>query len=190
MPRKDLDADKLRLHLEFLFEHGVNFRERVILLNEEIDSETFTLIECALSEMESHNKGTITIKINSDGGSVADALAIVGRIQASPAYIVTEGYGNIMSAATLILASGRKRRISRYATFMTHESSYEVEGRHSQLKAEVAQREKEEHLWAGAMASFTKGRSNKDFWIKHGVGTDLYLPPEEILKLGVVDEVF
>lgn len=190
MARKDLDSEKLRLHLEFLFEHGVNFRDRILLLNEDIDEQTFFLVECALSEMEAHNKGTITIKINSGGGSVTDALAIVGRIQASPAYIVTEGYGTIMSAATLILASGRRRRISRYATFMTHESSYAVEGRHSQFKVEIAQREKEEHNWASAMASFTKGKSTKDYWIKHGVGTDLYLSPEEIKKLGVVDEVF
>ena len=65
----------------------------------------------------------ITIRLHSEGGSVYEALAIVGRIEKCKCQIITEGYGAIMSAATLILASGDKRRISRLAWFMVHESN-------------------------------------------------------------------
>jgi hypothetical protein len=76
--------------------------------------------------MESEDKSTVTIKINSPGGSTYDAMAIIGRIRSAKCYIVTEGYGQIMSAASLILASGRKRRINKYAFLMWHEASYGV----------------------------------------------------------------
>ena len=104
---KDIDKEKLRL--EYLFDQGVNFVDRVIQINEEIGEESFAFIDAALSELERTSKKTITVRINSPGGSVYDALAIVGRLNSSNCRIVTEAYGHVMSAATLLLAAGRMR---------------------------------------------------------------------------------
>ena len=103
MPKnKDMEFEKLRLG--YHFEEGVNFRDRVILIDDEITESSFALFDAALSEMERDSKRTVTIRINSPGGSVYDALAIIGRLTSSSCHIVTEGYGHVMSAATLLLA--------------------------------------------------------------------------------------
>jgi ATP-dependent protease ClpP protease subunit len=181
------DTERLGLHLMHVFEKNVNFKERVILINGEIEEQVFSLLDAALTEMESHNRQAVTIRISSDGGGVYDALAIVGRLKRSKCKIVTEGYGCIMSAATLILACGDERLISKYACFMHHEASYALEGRHSQIVAEVQQRQKEEELWAQWMAEFSK--KSKKFYLEEAKFTDKYWNPQEILDFGIVDKI-
>lgn len=184
----DSKLTQAALILEYAFEHNVNFKERTILISREIDEKEFDRIDNALTELESQNRKSVTIRINSPGGQVYQALAIIGRLKRSPCHIVTEGYGHVMSAATLILAAGDRRKISAYAFFMHHESSYGLEGRHSQIKDAVKQAEREEQKWAEWMAEFTK--KDKAFWVKTGVTTDAYYEADELLKLGVVDEIF
>lgn len=93
-----------------------------------------------------------------------------------------------MSAATLILAAGRSRRISKYATFMHHESAYDLSGKHSELKHMVRQMDFEEDQWAAWMSEMTN--QPFEFWRNQGRLLDLYLTPEKCLELGVADEIF
>jgi ATP-dependent protease ClpP protease subunit len=184
----DIKLSRTSILLQYIFEYGVNFEERVINVTGEIDSDKFDLIDFALTEMENHNHSTVTIKINSHGGDAYQALAIVGRLKKSKCHIVTEGYGQIMSAATIILACGDRRKMSKYGFFMWHENSYELEGKHSEIKAEVLQNDREEKLWANTMAHFSKKDSS--FWLKNGVGKNAYFTADNLLKMGVVDEIF
>lgn len=186
-PKKSAAKDERELQLEYAFDYGVNLAQRVITLTGEIDEEMFVKIESALTQLESESKKTVVIKINSSGGSVYDALAIVGRITQSSCNIVTEGYGCIMSAATLILACGDKRHVSKYAWFMHHEASYDAEGKLSSHKALLIQQDREEKEWAKHMASFTG--KEIDFWYKTGQQIDAYFTPEELLNLGIADEI-
>lgn len=176
------------LLLNYQFDEGVDFQRREIRLVGDVDEDMFKLLDAAMSCMETESKSSITIKINSHGGYIYQAMAIVGRIRESKCKIVTKGYGPIMSAATLILASGDRRMISKHSWFMHHEMSYGLQGRHSELKAAVTQSEREEVQWAGWMEEFS-GRP-KDFWLKTGVGIDIYFTAEQLLETGVVDELF
>lgn len=175
------------LNLNCLLDHGISFLSRTIQLAGEIDTDSFKLVDRALTELERQGTKTITLRINSEGGSVYDALAIVGRIKASKARIVTEGYGCVMSAATLILAAGAKRRFSSFGWFMHHEASYTLDGRHTELKAAVNQKEREERQWAKAMAELSN--ESFEYWLKTGTRLDCYFSPEELLNLGVIDEI-
>lgn len=183
----DAKVTQLGIHLETLFDRGVNFRDRIITLTGEVEEPMFDLVDAALSEMESDSRKAVTIRINSPGGSTYEALAIIGRLKASKCKIITEGYGHIMSAATLILACGDERRISTYSWFMTHEASYEVTGKHKEIKNTVAQVEREETQWAKWMEQFTK--KDEKFWKKVASDRDAYYSPEELLELGVIDEI-
>lgn len=175
------------LNLKYWVEHGVNIKTRTILLTGSVDSDMFSLVETALTELERYNQRTVTIRINSEGGDVTDALAIVGRIRNSKVRIIVEAYGACQSAATLILAAGDKRRISRYCLFMHHESSYSAEGRHSNIKAEVMEMDRQEKLWARWMGEFSLKPA--EFWENKGRFTDIYFTPEQLLALGVVDSI-
>lgn len=175
--------------LSYLFEWGVDFENRVVKLTGEVNDDMYCLLDSALTIMEASSKKTVTIKINSIGGETYAAMAIVGRIKESTCHIVTKGYGAIMSAATLILTSGHRRKLSRYAWFMWHEMSFGLdETRLSNHKAYLVQAMKEEKQWASFMAESTK--KSKEFWRKHGIGHDAYFTAEELLEYGVIDELF
>lgn len=176
------------LTLGYDFEYGIDLKHRVIKLTGEVDEAMWDVLDSGLNHLEAQSKEKVTIKICSYGGSTYCALAIVGRIKASRAYIVTEGYGQVMSAATLILAAGRVRKMSHYGFFMWHSASYPLDGNHHQNKSVVEQVEKEEKLWARWMAEMSSRTA--DFWFKNGVTKDAYFTSEELLKLGVVDEIF
>lgn len=181
------DTERLQLHLSYVFDKNVNFKERIILINRDIDDEAFSLLDAALTEMESYNRQAITIRLSSDGGDLYAALAIVGRLKRSKCKIITEGYGRIMSAATLILACGNERLISKYAFFMYHETSYELEGKHSQILAQVTQAQREEELWAQWMSEFSK--KSKKFYMEESRHTDKYWEPDTLLEYGIVDKI-
>lgn len=181
------DSDKENLRLEFMFERGINFKDRTIQITGNIEEGGFDFIDSALSELERGSRKAVTIKINSPGGSVYEALAMVGRLQNSKCQIITEGYGQIMSAAILILAAGDKRRISKFAWAMNHEASYTINGRHSDVKDEIAQMEREEKMWCDTMAEMSG--MNAEFWYKTSHKTNFYLTATECKNLGLVDEI-
>ena len=177
-----------QMNVNWAFEYGVNFTERTITWSQDIAFPMFDIIDSALTIMESESKQGITLKLHSPGGNTYEAIAVIGRLRKSKCHVTIEGYGHIMSAATLILASGNKRKLDKLAQFMWHSASYGVEGRHSEIKAVVKQVEKEEKMWAKAMSSLTN-RTEK-FWLEKGVHIDYYLDAETLLKYEVIDEVF
>ena len=185
-PSKSMEM--VALNRQYLFEYGVNFKERIITVSDEIGEGSFDQLDSALQEMEAENHNPVTIRIKSPGGSVYEAIAMVGRLKASPCQITTEGYGMVMSAATMLLSAGAVRRVSRYTWFMHHESAYSIGGRHSEVKAYVAQAEREEQVWAIWMAELT-GKSAK-FWSTKGIHIDAYFTADQLVELGVADEVF
>ncbi len=170
-------------------EATLNLKARSIQLVGSIDDKMFCAIDNALTLLEAKSKRPITFKISSDGGSVYAALAIVGRMQKSSCSINTEVYGRAMSAATIILVAGKKRRMSKLSWFMTHEGSYYLDGTHTQNKFNVQQQERENKLWCQVMSEYS-GASAK-FWETKGLnGMDLYLSANQCLKLKIIDEVF
>lgn len=186
---QDIAVHAFEVQSEMAFKYGVNLAARTIQLVGEIDESTFIQIDTALTILESQSRSAVTIKINSMGGSVYDAMAIIGRMQASKCKIVTEGFGAVMSAAIMILAAGNKRRMSKFAWCMWHEASYGHEGTVAQMQHFQRQMEREENIGAEMMERFSG--APKKFWLSEGkLGKDLYLTAEECMNLGVIDEVF
>lgn len=175
------------LLLSYAFEYGVDFDNRVITLAGEIKQGWFDVVDAALTQMEAAGKATVTVRINSGGGDTYEAMAVVGRLTTSKCYIVTEGFGHVMSAATLILACGHKRKMHKYCRMMWHEASYGLEGRHSENKHTVKMIEEEEKLWCDVMSEY----SNKDskFWKKEGISLDRFFWADELLEYDVIDEI-
>lgn len=187
---KDLKSsliDLKAIQLQYAFEHGVNFGARIITISNDIDHDTFKLVDAALTEMESESKAKVIIRINSTGGSVYDALAIVGRMQSSKCKIITEAYGAAMSAAIAILAAGETRRMSKTGWCMWHGSSYEAVGSHKEIIDLVEQREREEKQWAAIMGELTTG--SDQYWYDKAMKKDFYLTAEQAKDLGVIDEI-
>jgi len=185
----DIALQIYEMEVDIALKHGIDMQSRTIQLVGEIDLGMFCMLETGLTLLEAKSKAAITIKINSTGGSVYDALAIVSRIRSSKCQIITEAYGACMSAATMILAAGKKRRMSNIAMVMHHEAAYDAEGTHSQVKHLVTQIEREERMWCANMEKFTG--TSADVWAEKGkLGRDWYLDAEECKRLGIIDEIF
>lgn len=182
-----LEVEKEKMRLELLFEFGLDMQSRRIRITGEIQDGYFDLIDSCLSELERVSKKTITVVISSPGGCPYMALAIVGRIKRSTCKIITEGYGQIMSAAVLILACGDVRRVSKYSWFMHHKSSYRVEGSHDDIKETVAEMDRQERTWSKWMADLSK--KDEKYWINCCKKKDFYLDSEQCLEHGIIDEV-
>lgn len=178
------------LNLEYAMNRGMDIENRVIQLTEDIEDHHFDFFDAAMTCLESVNRKTITVKINSYGGDVHSALGIIGRMRESKCIIETKGYGKIMSAATAILAAGSpgKRKISSLAQVMHHEPSYSVEGRHSEIEHEVKNSQQLAEVWCDLMFELTG--VPKDYWLTKGRLLDFNFDARTALELNIVDGIF
>lgn len=125
------------------------------------------------------------VRITSHGGDPDIALAIAGLVAQHS--ITTEVYGQCYSAATLIFAAGKRRRVQKWAWIMTHESSETVEGTASFLKHAAKHMERSESHWNLIMQELT-GTEAK-IWEKLSE-KDTYLNAEECFKFNLATEIF
>lgn len=125
------------------------------------------------------------VRITSHGGDPDIALAIAGLV--AQHNIVTEVYGQCYSAATLIFAAGKRRRVQKWAWIMVHEGAETVDGNASSIKAHAKHMERSENHWNSIMQELT-GTEAK-VWEKMNE-RDTYLNAEECLKLNLATEIF
>jgi ATP-dependent Clp protease, protease subunit len=133
---------------------------------------------------------TLTLYINSPGGDLYEAFALIDIMKASKYNIRTIGIGQIMSAGFLIFCSGTKghRLIGKNTGIMCHQLSVELEGKHHDLKATM----KENDYCNQRMIDILNNSSNLDErTIKSKLlhSTDVYLRSEELLNFGLADQI-
>jgi len=117
----------------------VVFREgRTIYFFDEVDEESVCEAIKFLDKIEEESsKKVITIKLNSEGGSCYDGLALYDRIRQSPCNIILEGTGLIASMGLIIFLAGDERRLSENARLLNHQMAItDFSGRNSALKIE------------------------------------------------------
>ncbi len=162
---------------------------RVIWITGPIDSDAFEKFDKRLSVLESRSSEPIVIRICSPGGDVNEGMAICGRIRSSSCQIVTEGYGEIASMATMVLASGHKRKVSSLSYFMYHECTTGAIGKLHDVVSEVKSLVWKEKIFAEMMAKLTKQPAK--YWMKLSTsGKDCWFSAQDVVeKLGCADEV-
>lgn len=175
-------------HYENIFEYGVNFRERVIYLTEEINEGSLELIQKAFDEFDKDKDRPVKIEISSFGGSVYDMLGIIDRIKASPCHVITRGFGKIMSAATFILAAGDERYVGAHSWVMVHEMSDVVKGTVTEIENDFKHSIQLQKQMYKMYETLSNGKVSAKQWAKI-CERDYYLPAEKVLQLGLVDYV-
>ena len=132
----------------------------------------------------------LTLFINSTGGDLYQAFALVDMINNSKHTIRTIGTGAIMSAAFIIFASGSKgeRYISENAGIMCHQFSNTIENKYHDLKAQM----KETDLCNARMLEILKQATgkNEDTVKLHLLpASDVYLTAQEMIDAGAADHL-
>lgn len=132
----------------------------------------------------------LTLYINSLGGSLYDAFALIDVMNKSKHSIRTIGVGSVMSAAFLIFISGTRgeRYIGKNAGIMCHQYSDAPEGKHHDLKAQMKEGENCHQRMIDILRTTTDLPVTK---IKGKLlhATDVYLTADEALALNVADHI-
>jgi ATP-dependent Clp protease protease subunit len=159
---------------------------RSIVLSGDVTSAMFQDFCTQMDILEDADSAPIIVRLNSNGGNTADALAIAGRIRESTNEVITVGYGHIMSAATLILAAGDKRKMSKHAWFMIHDARDRATGTAAEMKRAAKQLAREEAQWIELMADFTG--VPKALWAEL-TANSTHLTATECKNLTIIDEL-
>ena len=130
----------------------------------------------------------LTLMINSYGGELSHAFALIDIMKNSQYPIRTIGIGAVMSAAFLIFASGKKgeRFIAKNASIMCHQYSTNAEGKHHDMQAY----EKEMKLTDERMLIILKEStklSMKTIRTKLLPESDVWMDAQELIALGIAD---
>lgn len=150
-----------------------------------IDYDSYKDFSESLAEIE-EDETDIIIELVSDGGEATAALAFSSRLRLSPCYITIVALGNVASAATLILASGDSRYMTKESWAMVHEDSGETSGSVTEMEREVQHLRAMEHQWNALLAKLTGTEAR--VWQDYNKRTT-YFTAEECLKLGLIDKI-
>jgi ATP-dependent Clp protease protease subunit len=131
---------------------------------------------------------TLTMYINSNGGDLNSAFALIDVMKQSKCPIRVVGLGSICSAAFMIFSSGTKgeRYIANNTSIMCHQYSDGMEGKHHDIKS----RFKELELTNTRMIEVLKentGLETRTIKSKLLCPTDVWLTAEELIELGIAD---
>lgn len=163
--------------------------DRIIILAEEVNNTTSSLIVAQLLYLESQDPSKdISLYINSPGGSVTDGLAIYDTIQYIKCDVSTICMGMAASMGAFLLAAGTKGK--RYALpnseIMIHQPLGGAKGQATDIMIHA------DHI------NKTKERLNRILSEKTGQPYDLickdterdnFMTADQALKYGLVDKV-
>lgn len=136
--------------------------------------------------LSSISASAVTLRINSPGGEVVEALAIHDLIKASEKSFTCEVYGLCASAATLIALACDSIKMAENATWMVHEPSFTIGGTLAECdnmrETMSALRDKVYAIYAAAT-----GKDAETLAADHAA--DKYYSATEALAYGWVSEI-
>jgi ATP-dependent Clp protease protease subunit len=169
-----------------LLENSVHF------LTGEIDEENIgKCIKWITYENFDPKDKVLTLYINSTGGDLYSAFALIDIIKSSNHTVRTVGVGAVMSAAFLIFASGDKgeRYVGKNTSLMCHQFSDSTEGKYHDIKATMKDNELSNQRMVDVLREAT-GLAPSVVRKKLLPASDVYLTAEEAIELGIADNLF
>jgi ATP-dependent Clp protease protease subunit len=140
--------------------------------------------------LDTNRAKVLTLYINSTGGDLYQAFALIDIMNRSNHTVRTIGIGSIMSAAFLIFASGTKgeRYIATNTGIMCHQFTEGIDAKYHDIKAQM----KESEYCNQRMLDILKeasGLAPSRIKSKLLPASDVYLTANEMVDLGLADQV-
>lgn len=108
-----------------------------IPLDGPIDSDISIYRGC-IEEIKNANEGDcVEITINTDGGSLQTALAVIAAIEQSNAEVIADIEGMAASAGSLIALHCHGFKLNPYSTMFIHSESFGSSGKRNEVKTQV-----------------------------------------------------
>lgn len=163
-------------------------KDRIIILNGEIDDNNSNIIVAQLLYLDSINNEDINLYINSPGGSVTAGMAIYDTMNYIKSNVCTICIGMAASMASILLSSGEvgKRFALPNSEVMIHQPLGGVQGQATEIKIAAERilklKDKINHI----LANNTKQDVKK---IETDTERDYFLSSYEALEYGLIDKV-
>ena len=163
-------------------------KDRIIILNGEINDSLSNSIVAQLLYLDSLNNDDISIYINSPGGSITSGMAIYDTMNFIKSDVSTICVGMAASMGAFLLSSGKKGK--RYALpnseVMIHQPLGGAEGQATEIKIAA------EHILKvrkklNKILSKNTGKALQK--IEKDTERDYFMDAEEALEYGLVDKV-
>ncbi len=163
-------------------------KDRIILLNGEINDNLSNIIVAQLLYLDSLNHDTINLYINSPGGSITAGMAIYDTMNYIQSKVATICIGISASMAAFLLSSGHPKM--RYALpnseIMIHQPLGGAQGQATEIKIAAERIIKLKNKLNYILAKNT----GKDIQqIEHDTERDYFLSAEEALSYGIIDTI-
>jgi ATP-dependent Clp protease protease subunit len=169
-----------------LLENSIHF------LNGDVSEEnTLSAIRWIIYENLKSDNEVLTLYINSDGGSLPDAFALIEVMRKSHKPIRTIGIGSLCSAAFLIFAAGKKgeRFVGKTTTIMCHQFSESTEGKYHDLQTKIKENKRVNDRMVSLLTECSD-LNEREVKTKLLPPSDVWLSAEDLINLGVADHIF
>jgi len=168
---------------------NIIMKERFVLSGS-IDMDTTQAVVSQLLEWEEEGaeRNAVTIIINSDGGNLTDAFAIIDSIKMSRFKVTTVGIGEISSAGAMILLAGDVRYMTDHAILMLHEPRW-IDSGSERLMGKRTFLDFQERLH-GTVLEYLEEKSGESraYW-QEVLREDFHMFAEEALSLGLIEGI-
>lgn len=163
-------------------------KERIILLNGEINDDTANSIVAQLLFLDSENNDDISIYINSPGGSITSGMAIYDTMNIIKSDVSTICIGISASMAAFLLSSGKKgkRYILPNAEVMIHQPLGGAQGQATEIKIAAERILKLKDKINKILSKNTNQSLEK---IQNDTERDYFLDAEEAKQYGIIDKI-
>ena len=163
-------------------------KDRIIILNGEINDNTANIIVAELLYLDSESHDDINIYINSPGGSITAGMAIYDTMNFVKSKVSTICLGMAASMAAFLLSSGEKgkRMALPNAEVMIHQPLGGVQGQATEIKIAAERILKLKEKLNKIMANNT-GKDLKQ--IENDTERDYFLSSEEAKNYGLIDKI-
>ena len=161
------------------------------VLNGDIDSDSIGgALRWLIYENSNKESKMLTLYVNSVGGYVDDAFALIDLMRSSHHRIRTVGLGQVMSSAFLIFVAGEpgQRYIGKNALVLCHQYSDELEGKHHDLKSYMKAAETTNNRMINLIKE-TSGLTIPVIKRKLFPPSDVWLTPQELVTLNLADRI-
>ena len=163
-------------------------KDRIIILNGEINDNTANIIVAELLYLDSESHDDINIYINSPGGSITAGMAIYDTMNFVKSKVSTICLGMAASMAAFLLSSGEKekRMALPNAEVMIHQPLGGAQGQATEIKIAAERILKLKEKLNKIMANNT-GKDLKQ--IENDTERDYFLSSEEAKNYGLIDKI-
>ena len=163
-------------------------KDRIIILNGEINCQTANIVVAELLYLDSINHNDINIYINSPGGEITSGMAIYDTMNFIKSDVSTICIGMAASMAAFLLSSGAKgkRLCLPNAEVMIHQPLGGAQGQATEIKISAERILKLKDKLNKIMAKNT-GKTLKE--IENDTERDYFLSAKESKNYGLIDKI-